>query len=181
MSNLITPKQKNIVKTDYYLRLIALAIFLLALLGGFFLAYVIPYYIAVGKKDLLVAEKFQSVISAENKENTGESVSSLTDRVLDELKTTDLYFNDKLIPSIYFNKVVENKNSNIKINKISWNLSDDKNMLILVGGISKNREGLVSFIDDLKIKGGFENIEMPVSEFAKDSNIPFSLNINIAL
>ena len=51
----------------------------------------------------------------------------------------------------------------------------------LVGGVSKNREGLVDFIESLKAQSGFLGVETPVSDFAKDDNFPFTLNVNIAI
>jgi hypothetical protein len=128
-----------------------------------------------------VAEKFQSVISAENKENIGESVSKIVGQVLDELKTIELSGGDQVSPSLYFSRIIENKNPDIKISRLSFDLVSSKNIELLVGGVSKNREGLVTFIEDLKSKAGFKNIEMPVSEFAKDSDVPFTLHIDIIL
>ncbi len=181
MANLITEKQKKANKVDYLIRLFSVSLLVASLLGIFFLAYVVPYYISVSKKDLTVAEQLKSVINSENKENVGESVSQIVSQTRDELKAVDTYTINSVFPSSYFSKIIANKNANISITKLSFNTVNTKEVLFLVSGISKNREGLVSFIDDLKFKAGFANVESPVSDFAKDSNISFTLNIKTAI
>jgi hypothetical protein len=181
MANLITEKQKKIIKQDYHIRLYAVSLLVLALLGIFFLAYLVPYYLSVSKKDLKVSELFKPVLTAENKENIGESVTQTVNRTMEEMRILEFYIKDNLIPSAYFIRVFENKNSNIKITKLSFNQIKKGQASILVGGLAKNREGLVSFIDDLKTKGGFPVVDSPVSDFAKDSDISFTLDIKTAI
>jgi hypothetical protein len=182
MANLITEKQKKAIKTEYIIRASSVSLLIpISLLGLFLLAYIVPYYVSVNKKDLWVAEQFKNVINVENKENVGESMTRIVSQTLDELKAVELYNKNNFIPSVYFNKIIENKNSNIKITKLSYNLVRQGQGQFFVSGISKNRDGLVSFIDDLKSKAGFYSVESPVSDFAKDSDIPFTLNIKTAI
>ncbi len=177
MANLITEKQKKYIKNDYIIRVFSLALVVpISLLGIFLLAYIIPYYIAVNKKDKVVAEQFLSVINIENKENIGESVSQVVSRTLDKIKVIELYNKNKTNPSVYFTEIISKKNNNIRISKISFSTGQ-----ILVSGISKNREGLVNFIDDLKSVDMFSAVDSPVSDFAKDSDISFNLNIKIVI
>jgi hypothetical protein len=180
MANLITEKQKRTITADYFIRLFTVILFLISILGLFLLAYVIPYYISLVEKDIRVAEQFKSVINAENKENTGESVSRVVSQTLDELKAVEIHTKDAFLPSTIFRRIIENRNFNIKINKISYTLMKKGQGQITVVGLSKNREGLVAFIEDLKSKGEFADVESPVSDFAKDSDIAFTLNIKIA-
>jgi len=177
MANLITEKQKRALKTEYLTRLITVALLLVSLLGVFLLAYVTPYYISVSKKDLVVAEKFQSVLSIENKENVGESVSRIVNRTLDEMMVAESYGQNNTLASQGFVKIIDSKNSSIQINKLSFNLIGKDQAQFLVSGLSKNRGGLVSFIEDLKTRAGFQSVESPISDFARDTNIPFTINI----
>ncbi|OHA46452.1 MAG: hypothetical protein A2541_00590 [Candidatus Taylorbacteria bacterium RIFOXYD2_FULL_36_9] len=181
MANLITQKQKKELSFDYLIRLVSVSLLLISLLGIFLLAYVIPYYLSLKEKDLKVAEQFKSVINSENKENIGESASRIISQTAEELRVIELYSQNRPVPSIYFNKIIVNKNSNIQLSKLSFNLSSTNQGQFLVSGVAKNREGLVSFIEDLKAKGGFTSVESPVSDFAKDKNISFTLNIKIAI
>jgi hypothetical protein len=181
MANLITEKQKRVIKIDYLVRLYSVSIFICSLLGLFFLAYVVPYYFAVNKKDQIVAEQFKSFISAENKENIGESANQIVSQTLEEMRAVDLYEKNNFVPSVYFNKIIKNKNSSIEITKLSFSIFDKQQGQFLVSGVAQNREGLVKFIEDLKVKSGFIDIVSPVSDFAKDGDISFTLNIKITL
>jgi len=180
MANLITEKQKKIIGKEYLMRVFSISLFIpTSLLGIFLLAYIIPYYIAVNKKAIIVSEQFEPVLLAENKENVGESSSRIVSQTLNQMKVIDLYNKNSVNPSIYFNKIIENKNSRIDINKLSFNVLKKGQGQIFVSGISEDRDGLVVFIEDLKSKTDFVSVESPVSDFAKDKNISFTLNIKL--
>lgn len=182
MANLITEKQKKEIKIDYYMRLFSVFLFVpSSLLGAFLLAYVIPYYLSVNEKDFLTAEQFTSVIDASNKKNTGESAIRLVAQTRDQMQATEIYNNGSFVPSNYFRKIIENKNIDIQINKLSFSIVRKGQAQFIVGGSSKSREGLVSFIEDLKVKAGFATVDSPVSDFAQEKNISFTLNIKVAI
>ncbi len=181
MANLITTKQKKGIRLDYFIRLCALSLLVLSLLGSFLLAYVVPYYFSVSEKDNQAAESFKNAINVENKENVGESATQVVAETLDELKVEELYNGSQVTPSTYFSKVIENKNSSIRLTNYSFSLQKAGVALIVVGGVSKNREGLVTFIEDLRSKAGFASVDYPVSDYANDRDIPFTLNIKTTL
>jgi hypothetical protein len=181
MANLITEKQNKLVKTDYLIRLFSVSLLLLSLLGVFLLAYIIPYYISLGKKDAIVAEQFESIINAENKENTSNSVLPIINMTLEQMKAVELYGQNSFMPSVYFNNIFEKKNPSINITRLSFSTIEDNQKQFLVSGVSKDRQGLVNFIDDLKSITGFISVESPISDFAKDSDISFTLNIKTAI
>ena len=182
MANLITEKQKKIIKLDYLARLFSVSLLIpTSLLGLFLLAYIVPYYLSVSKKDAITAEQFRSTIGIENKENTGESSVRILNQSLDQMKTVENYSKNSPIPSVYLEKVIKNKNSSIKINKISFSDLKNGSGLISISGISVNREGLVSFIEDLKSKANLTTVESPISNFAKDSDISFVINIKTVI
>jgi len=176
MSNLITEKQKKKLTNDYLIRLLTVALFLASLLGVFLLAYVIPYYISVNKKNLKVSEQFEGAITLENKENVGESVTKIVSETVEKMKVIELY-EKKFYPSNYFTKILNNKDNSISINKLSFSILKNNQISFLVSGISKDREGLVAFVDRLKSQPDFESVDFPISDLAQDHNINFTLNI----
>ncbi len=182
MVNLITKKQKDVVKKEYIIRLISILFFIpTTLLGVFFLAYVLPYYLALDKKEIVVNQMFDSVINIENKENVGPNILALINRAMSEMKAVEIYNKSSVNSSGYFNKIIESKNKDIKINKLSFSIPAVGQVQLLISGVSESREGLVAYIDDLRFKAGFTSIESPVSNFAKDSNIPFTINIKTTI
>jgi len=178
MANLITEKQKKIIKVDYYFRLSSISLLIpISLLGLFLLAYIVPYYVSVSRKNHLVDDQFKSVISVENKENIGKNVTQIANQLGDELQAVEIFNKKSLMATEYFNKIIENKNPNIQITRLSFNSVQAGQAEFTVNGNAKSREGLVNFIDDLKFKGGFTGVEAPISDFANGTNISFTLNI----
>jgi hypothetical protein len=181
MANLITEKQKVAVKTDYILRLLSLSLLMCSLLGVFFLAYVLPYLFSINKKSSIITEQFDIMIAEKNKEKVKSGVLQIADQVADQSKAVEKYVRNNFEPSRYFSKIIESKNINIQISRLTFVSGTDSKRQFLIGGISKNREGLVEFIESLKAQSGFISVETPVSDFAKDDNFPFTLNVTIAI
>jgi hypothetical protein len=115
------------------------------------------------------------------KEIVQTDVTKIANETLDEMKSIEIYSKAGIVPSIYFNKITSSKNPSIKITKLSFSLIKQGQGEFVVSGVSKNRDGLVSFIEDLKTKVGFTSVESPVSDFAKDSDISFTLTIKLTL
>lgn len=181
MANLITDKQKKVLQQEYVIRLVTVCLLILSLFGLFVLAYIGPYYLSVTKNDLIISEQLQTVINTENKENIGQSVSRLVSRTLDEVKAVEIYTQEPITPSKDFTKIIESKNSDIQINRLSFRITGDNQTQYIVNGISKTRDGLIRFVDDLKKKDGFAEVESPISGFAKESDITFTVTIMVSI
>lgn len=80
-------------------------------------------------------------------------------------------------------KIIDSLPNGVKINSISFSqdrIVDNKNgIVILISGISANRDLLVNFVAKLKQDNSFSGVEVPVSNLTKDKNLPFSMNIFI--
>ena len=181
MANLITEKQRNNNRLDYIIRLTSVFLFIISILGLFLLAYVVPYWIAINSKALSMADQFKSIISIENKENVGENVTQVMQQTFDQFKAVELYSKDSFSASVYIGKIIGYINPNIRITRISYTPYKKNQVQFLVSGHSKNRDGLVFFIDDLRTKANFSSVESPISDFAKDSEISFTLNIKTTI
>ncbi len=158
-------------------RLLALSLFVASVLGSFILVYIVPYYVFLSKKEDQVAKQFEAMITSDKKGGAGAGASEIVRETLDQMKALELYKPGQLDPSDYFTKIIESKNTNIGLKKLTFSPSGKSEIKFLVSGISLDRESLVDFIEALKIKGGFASVESPVSDFAKDKNISFTLNI----
>jgi hypothetical protein len=174
MANLITEKQKKIIITDYLFRILAVSFFILSFLGLYVLAYVIPYYIVISNENIKITGQFKSIISPES---TGQNVLQVANQTLDEMKAIELYDKNNPVPSVYFGGIIEHKNPDIKITKLSFGLVKAGEGHLTVSGISKNRSGLVAFIESLKSVAGFASVDSPISDFVQDSDISFTLDI----
>ncbi len=177
MINLIGQKQIINLKKEYRNRLIILIIWLLILLGLFILAYTVPYYLSVINNDIVVSKQLESVIAIENKENLGPSLNQIIGRANDELRAVDLMEKRKVQASTGLSLILNNKTGGIKINHFSFKgLGLDQSQFI-INGTADSRQALVKFIADLKTVETFAVVESPISDFAKNTLIPFTVNL----
>lgn len=88
-------------------------------------------------------------------------------------------FDKNDLPSVYIEKISKIKPSDVRINKILFTPSEGSNTAIDISGKARTRASLVEFTERLKKENIFENINIPISNFAKDSNIDFSVKLII--
>jgi hypothetical protein len=69
----------------------------------------------------------------------------------------------------------------ILLTDIAYESKDAANSSVVLRGVSKDREALVSFVKTLKESAFFESVELPVSNLAKEKNIDFSISTSIML
>lgn len=181
MANLVTKKQKVFLKKEYIIRIISVILFMLALLGVFMLAYVLPYYFSLSQKILFVDNQLNSAIATENKENIGESVLRIVNRTNSELRMVDFYKNNKLVVSDIFLQIIDSKNSSIQLNRLAFTKGNQTEKHFIVVGTAKNRAGLVAFVDSLKSQTNFLAVDSPISDFARESDISFTISITVQI
>ncbi len=76
--------------------------------------------------------------------------------------------------SSVFKAIATIRPAGIHISSLSVRVSDDKTIMH-VQGLSDTRESLRYFTNLLRDTKLFENIDLPISNFARDSDIPFSI------
>lgn len=76
-------------------------------------------------------------------------------------------------------KISVDKPSGVAISGFSYNFKDPKNADVTVAAVADNRESILRFADNLRKEVGFIHVDVPVSNFAKDTNIGFSLSLSV--
>ena len=67
------------------------------------------------------------------------------------------------------------RTSGIRITGIGFASDGGDTTALSVAGVASNRTTLLAFIDALRSAGTFGGVEVPVSQLAQDTNIPFSI------
>lgn len=75
-------------------------------------------------------------------------------------------------------EIAAERTSDIKISSFSMQQSAPK-MTITVKGNAKDRESLLDFANKLKQNTDFNKVDLPISNFAKDSDIDFTLSVTM--
>lgn len=178
--NLLPEKEKANLKKGLKLRF---AVTLLVLLS-------IPFFF--GSIILLPSYLLALVNFSETKTENGPAINDNNQEFQDVLNMPDsisgklLIFQSNLSGHTaleILNKFINAMPTGVKINSISFskrnNNAEKIGSSVIISGIAQNRESLVSFSSNLKKDSDFSSVEIPISNLAKEKNLPFSINIFI--
>jgi len=74
--------------------------------------------------------------------------------------------------------IILNKPADIKIKSITYQSGDDSNEgTIVLEGLAKDRESLTMFKNMIETQDAFIRVDLPISNFAKDKDINFSMDL----
>ena len=172
MFHLLPEKEKKALEAEYHYRLsLVLLIFILGTLvaGSVFL---LPSY--------LLSERKLSDISFRN-DQVKKEIQAKTDPEVSDFLTSLKSNLAALKPgetnpkfSILMKEITDKKPSGISINDIQWD-----NKTLVAGGIAGDRETLLGFSRDLQSVSDFSKVDLPISDFAKNKDIDFTLTITL--
>lgn len=173
--NILPPKEKKILKKGFILRFYLTATILLGaafLIGTILL---IPSYLLT--RSVSVEDEVGEYISSNE---IADEILNLPTEVEIKLGFFQAQLNEVSV-SKTLAEVIGQKKSGISVNSISFNrkgqAGEKSGVMITVGGIAYDRNSLISFEDALNQSSAFSSVTLPVSNLAKDRNIPFSVNV----
>jgi len=177
MINLIPIEEKRKNRRNFYLRI--LTVFLLMLSLAFLVAdiSVLPANIFSSLKKNLANIRLEN-IKKEPLPVVDEQTSNVINDLDNKLNLIDKIEKEKfLVSKNVFDKILAEKTPDVKITNIFYETDPANQKSIIVSGIATNREALLSFQNVLKADPIFSKVDLPISNFIKDSNIEFNLNL----
>jgi len=177
MFNLVPDIVKDNLLKDYKHRRIVVWLFGLLVYVVMLLIFLLPTYayIFFEEKNTL-ADTMRIKNSLQLKE---------ADQVVGTIKETNeqlraLAISGNLVdPLLTLEKVGEAKNSFIHVNEIEYREDTASTSVIVLKGIADKRDALRGFVTKLESTEGFFDVVLPVSNFADDKDIEFSISIKI--
>lgn len=177
MINLIPKTEKKKKITDFYLRVLSVFLIMVGFSFLFASLALVPAFISnyYGNKTLKNNIKLQTEEPiTENEKDTLDLIDELDKKItiLENSQAERYSFSNRII-----NEILLKKGSNIKITEIVYQKDELGDQNIDVGGVASNREALLSFRRLLENNPSFKNVELPISNFVRGSNIRFSLRL----
>ena len=172
MRNLLSQKDKKILRNEYKLRVVIVLLmflFFTILAGG---VELIPSYFVSESKERAI-KKHSDII----KESVAKKEQEVSRTVLFETKEKLklLSFNEEDISMrTIFEVIIDNKPSEVRINAIFY---DKKQTEILITGEADAREPLLGFKKLLEREILFTDVLLPISNLASDRDIKFSIKV----
>lgn len=177
MFNLIPENLKKEIKKEYSLRRFIVILIFTFFVQTTFLIFIFPTWLISFYKEQEVTLKQDQM----NQHLSNLNIASTTEQI--KLINNKLSILDKkleyprIIPHI--NAILLNKTDSIYITDISYVTKDAKNSSITLQGKSKTRDTLTIFVRSLQSSGKFKSVDLPISNFTKDKDLVFSINIII--
>jgi hypothetical protein len=180
MINLLPEEDKILIKNENLRRFIAVSgVLFFSLLCAAVILFT-PSYLLVESQEknfekqlLLIKESFER----ENIDQIESSARDLNSQLASYAKQEELFVG----ASSLFLEIIGKKPPLIRLDNFSYTISDKEGKpdKISLRGFSSDRESLVSFTKKLEQSGLFSKVGSPLSNFLKEKNINFSLNLEL--
>jgi len=185
MLELLPEKEKKYLKRMYTLRFFSvILLFLLATLvfAGILL---IPSYFAARSTHKSIEEQvsFLQAYSDKKRDDRSGLILLGLEEKMDNLRDslTEPSFLDVV------EKVTEVKPQNLSIKSLFFNAPEDEpgeiaasSIKVTLIGESGARSTLLLFVDRLKEISGFEKVDLPISNLAREKDIPYTITISVS-
>ncbi len=178
MFNLLPDNLKKKIKKQYNLRRVIIVLLFFIFIQISFMIFLLPTWLMSSYKEEDVNLRgidLNNYLASLNIASTTENIKSLN---------SQLSVMDKALsyPEIvmYIDGVLSKRTNSIHIDNVSYTGSDSKNAILTIDGTSATRESLVSFVKNLQSSGMFKSVDLPISNFANDKDLAFSIKITIS-
>lgn len=176
MINLLPVEEKKKIRRDYVFRLLTVALGVVSLSAIIGIVTLFPsYFISDFQKRAAIEE-------AERTRKTGgegdqENIASLLKEAQLKLKILSPE-REKVFLRTVFDTAIGYKPNTVALTGMVYQEGSEGELTFIINGVADNREDLLVFSQDLKRDTLFDDVELPVSNLAKDRNINFTLTVS---
>jgi hypothetical protein len=174
MLYLLPEEYKKKVLREYRMRLLTVSFACLAAVAMIALVTILPSYFLVQiRSGILQVESasIQSTLSLINADDISKKVSELSN------KTSFLIpIAESISPSKLFAHLDQIAKPDTVISDFNMTYFDD-NVAMDIRGVSKNRESLTKFVDDLRADPAFSGVNFPYNSLSKQANLDFTIHL----
>jgi hypothetical protein len=177
MLYLLTEKQKRRVLLEYRLRLVTVVAAMLIFVGVIACVSIVPSYVFLNIH--------QNILKIEQENITGgktENVDELSQKIADITNKAAILnpIDNSVYSSSIFLQLEKLAGESTTIREFHFTHFDE-NVSVQFSGVSKNRDSLTKFIDNLRKDPAFSGASFPYGSLAKQDNLEYSLNLVVNL
>lgn len=176
MANLIPPYAKKGVVIEYWIRVVSVWLFLLSAVALAVAALNVPSYILIQSQKQVYQDMFAD---ANDKSEVFTKIEHEIIRTNDIARLLALTDDGELLHA-YVPHIESLANDRVRIDSFDFTLEAGKPSAITISGIAEDRESLVNLSDTLEADDYFVSADIPLSNLAKDKDIPFLIKIVLA-
>ncbi|MFH1200950.1 MAG: hypothetical protein V1484_01310 [bacterium] len=177
MINLIPKEEKKKMLKDFYFRLAILFVTMLNFCILIALFSILPSYFISSMKHSLIKANLENQ-KLEPLPPSGKNSLALVQDINKKLILVENFEKNKfLISTKVINAILLKKRPDIKITQIVYENNEIDGRKISLTGIAPSREVLLLFRQALEDSSTFKDVNLPISNFVKGSNINFYLSL----
>ncbi|MDO8623742.1 MAG: hypothetical protein Q7R54_00050 [bacterium] len=173
MSNLLSQEDKKNILRGYRFRLAIVTLCFSLVTALIATALLLPSVLLSSQREHSALERVAVLSKGSGKPNVRELTAPLNDAKL-RLPLLSHTAPDVSLREL-LNKVVEARSDRISLIRFSFVGSGEEKREVDISGTSRDRAALLAFVKALERTGLFESVEIPISNYAKDTDIDFSL------
>ena len=175
MLNLVTPEYHVILQREYRARTAAVALFLLAGVMVIGIGFLFPSYI-LSRTARLTAQKEIAVVESglSNAETSPQAVIEQANKKLVLLSGDTSSSMTELLAL-----VISYKPSGLLLTSFFYTAESTDKGSLQISGVAQSRDDLVVLRRSLERQSRFTNVALPVSNLAKNQDIPFTVSLSV--
>ncbi len=172
MFNLLPKTEKEIIRREYRTRLAVVCLWFSFAVFAFSSLLLLPALFLSSEKEKTAQEHFETLSKSVGRSNAAE-----LDATLKDAKSRLALFS-RASPKMFLHEmlalIVSIKTDRISLTRFAFVAPAEGKREVDIVGVGKNRSALTAFIKALERTRLFEKVEVPISNFAKDTDIDFS-------
>lgn len=173
MFNLLPKTEKEAIRREYRFRL---AIVILGLsFGSLIIASVLllPSFLLSSEKEKAAGQRYET-LSASVKHNSSDNLDAVLRDAKQHLALLG-HESPKILLHTLILRIASLKSDRVSLSNFSFVGMDDGKKTVTVSGVARDRASLLAFVRAIERAGLFEKVDVPISNFAKDTDINFSI------
>lgn len=189
MTNLLPDSYKEKILKEYSHRRLIVSLIMLSLIGIISAIALFPSYVVVQKQLGEAKDRLGQIEAIAEENEINKHINRL--REANDLASALEPPSAEVRYYVVTNSILENKNFGISIESMSFNIQqtssenegegqkglEKKQVRISISGIAENRDALIEFEKSMKGISYIDRVELPVSNFAAQNDINFSMEL----
>lgn len=176
MINLIPPEAKKTVKYEYWIRVFTVWGFLLSGVCIIAILLLVPSYVLVESEFEALDHEVMRKSGSEETYTAAEEQVSIANRVARQLDVSE----PRTSASEVLAAINNLERSGIDLRTYEISRVDGSIQTVQIVGNAVTREALIDFKEELERSPLFESAAVPISDLARESDLPFSIIISIS-
>lgn len=176
MFNLLPRQHIRRIWREYYLRLFSVLFVFAGIWGLLSAVFLVPSYVAVRAERSAILGESKQYQETEFHTERDDAVRGAVREANRDVAVLGAW-HKKASSSSLLRRVIGARPGGIFISSFFYEAKESGEDRIVVRGTADTREALIAFTDALRREDAFENVDLPISNLAKDRDIAFSLII----